>query len=105
MTAFHTAGANEGLKTGRSPDAQGIIAEMIREAGNTLVDVLFDLYNQIISDEAPTLASWKQAIVTVIYKSGNTSSPPELQTNHCDTTFTQAFCTTALQQISPSVAQ
>ena len=64
-----------GLKNGKTRDGQGVFAELLKFGGPYLVDVLLDLYNQIISPAATPPSSWKNSMVTVIFKSGDSGMP------------------------------
>ena len=63
------------LKTGKSRDMSGILAEMLKPAGNNLVTALLYFYNSLLNPVAEEPASWRQAVVTVIFKSGEKKLP------------------------------
>jgi hypothetical protein len=63
------------LKNGRAKDSSSIIAEMLKQGGETLTSVLLSLYNQIITPGTSPPAIWKQSIVMVLHKSGGTELP------------------------------
>lgn len=63
------------LKNNRCKDSAGLVAEMLKNGGAKLVDVLLDLYNEILSGKAMAPSKWKQSVMTVIHKSGDVAKP------------------------------
>ena len=61
------------LKNGKARDGAGVFAELIKNGGPMLVDVLVILYNQVIAVDAVPPSSWKASIVSVLHKSGERS--------------------------------
>ena len=61
------------LKNGKARDGAGVFAELIKNGGPMLVDVLLSLYNQVIAVDAVPPSSWKASIVSVLHKSGERS--------------------------------
>ena len=62
--------AIQGLKNGCARDGAGVFAELIKNGGTILMDVLLDLYNEVISVNGSPPTSWKSSMVTVLYKPG-----------------------------------
>ena len=48
---------------------------MLKGSGDCLAYVLLDIYNQVASGHMKPPESWKQSIITVLYKSGDASQP------------------------------
>ena len=63
------------LKNGKAADSAGIVAEMIKQGGPRLRDVLLSLYNDVILPDSPTPDQWKTANITVIHKAGDPKLP------------------------------
>ena len=63
------------LKNGRSKDTSGILAEMLKEGGATLLKTLLDLYNELLQPNKATPSQWRQTQITVMHKSGDTKLP------------------------------
>ena len=63
------------LKNSRAKDKSGIVAEMLKQGGDTLKHVLLRLYNDIIQPDSPTPQRWKQAHISVLFKSGDPKLP------------------------------
>ena len=63
------------LKSGKAGDQKGIIAEMVKINSHELRLVLLDLYNAILTPTTTPPATWKQSMITVLYKSGDASLP------------------------------
>ena len=63
------------LKSGKASDQKGIIAEMVKINSHELRLVLLDLYNAILTPTTTPPATWKQSMITVLYKSGDASLP------------------------------
>ena len=63
------------MKSGRAQDGMGVLAEMIKSCGEFIVDVLTDLYNQVISIDAVLPGIWKKTTLIVIHKAGDQSRP------------------------------
>ena len=61
------------MKNGCARDGAGVFAELIKNGGTILMDVLLDLYNEVISVNGSPPTSWKSSMVTVLYKSGEHS--------------------------------
>ena len=56
------------LKSGKSKDTAGIVAEMIKFGGVTLHSAILDLYNDLLSPEAMPPERWKRTRLVVIFK-------------------------------------
>jgi hypothetical protein len=67
--------AIKGLKNGRARDGAGVFAEMIKNGGTMLSNVLLGLYNQVISVNTMPPETWKCSTVSVLYKSGEQNKP------------------------------
>ena len=63
------------LKNKKSPDTRGIIAEMWKLGGGDLHDALFLLFNDILSFRGEPPDTWKQTVIKVLYKSGDSKLP------------------------------
>ena len=67
--------ALKSLKTNRCPDSTGIKAEMLKHGGENLLSALLDLYNKALTGAMELPKSWKTSVITVLYKSGDTTLP------------------------------
>ena len=63
------------LKAGRCKDGSGIVAEMIKEGGPKVREVLLDLYNEVLQKNAKPPTSWREVAIKVLYKSGDPQQP------------------------------
>ena len=78
VTAFTRAelvSAIKGLKGNKCKDTAGIKAEMLKMGGESLVDVLLELYNRVVTQTMEIPKSWKHSVITVLYKSGDAMLP------------------------------
>ena len=66
------------LRSGRCRDTTGLLAEMLKQGGNTLRGHLLQLYNDILQPNAQPPASWRQSTISIIFKSGD----PQLPNNY-----------------------
>ena len=67
--------AVKSLKTGKAKDSAGILAEMVKDVGNSLIGILTDLYNNILHDSAIPPKRWRESIISVLHKSGSPELP------------------------------
>ena len=59
------------MKLGKSSGLDGILAEMLKSAGNTLTWFLTDYFNELFKNgEYPDL--WTQAVIVPIHEKGDT---------------------------------
>ena len=63
------------LKNKRAEDSAGVVAEMLKQGGETLHDVLLDLYNETIKPNAAIPSRWKRTVIKVLHKSGDPQTP------------------------------
>ena len=78
VTAFmrtELVSAIKGLKSNKCKDTAGIKAEMLKMGGESLVDVLLELYNRVVTQTMEIPKSWKHSVITVLYKSGDAMLP------------------------------
>ena len=75
FTQAELAKALRQLRNGRSADASGIKAEMLKEGNDTLHQHLLRLFNDIIRPDATTPEQWKHTTITIIHKSGDPTLP------------------------------
>ena len=59
------------LKNGRSVEKSGIVAEMLKHGGGVLKVILLELYNDVMTSDAPTPQQWKKTHITVLFKAGD----------------------------------
>ena len=67
--------ATNQLRSGRCKDAAGVIAEMIKAGGAPLEAQLLQLFNDVSRPDAIPPTRWKQTVLTVLHKSGDTKQP------------------------------
>lgn len=63
------------LKKGRCKEQAGIVVEMLKHSGIKMKQLLLDLFKELLKAQAAPPAVWKQAVITVIHKSGPTNLP------------------------------
>ena len=63
------------LKKNKCADGAGVVAEMISSAGDVILDVLADLYNNLLKPAAKPPKSWRKAVIKVIHKAGDERLP------------------------------
>eukprot|EP00973_Karenia_brevis_P078315 10874230-Karenia_brevis.AAC.1 len=59
----------------KARDTNGVAAEMLQEGGTALVEVICDLFNDILSAKSGHPAYWKITRLTVILKKGDVEDP------------------------------
>ena len=63
------------LKNNRCADSSGLVAEMLKNGGTTLTEILRDTFNQILQKNAALPHKWKQTVFKVLHKSGDERLP------------------------------
>jgi hypothetical protein len=63
------------LKTGKAADTSGLLAEMLKQGGNTIRSALLTLYNTISQPNAPSPTTWHHTLIKVLHKSGDKTLP------------------------------
>ena len=63
------------LKNNRCKDKIGIVAEMLKQAGTVLIELLCATFNEIIRNDAKPPGSWKRTVIKVLHKSGDARMP------------------------------
>ena len=63
------------LRNGKCNDTAGIAAEMIKEGGASLQEHLLRLYNDVAQPGSTPPAQWKERVIKVLHKSGDTKVP------------------------------
>ena len=63
------------LHNGRCKDDSGLIAEMVKEGGETLKMHILRLFNDIVQPNATPPTTWKPTTITIIHKSGDPTLP------------------------------
>jgi len=63
------------LKTHKCQDGAGLVAEMLKCGGETLVEILCETYNQLLLCNGEAPITWKETIITVLHKSGDERLP------------------------------
>ena len=63
------------LKSRKCADTAGIRAEMLKKGGEHLLKKLLEVYNVILHGNTQPPSSWRQSVISVIYKSGNAAEP------------------------------
>ena len=67
------------LKGNRGKDGPGLVAEMLKNSGGRLADILCDTYNQILNGDTTAPKQWQQIVFKVISKSGDERLPQSYQ--------------------------
>eukprot|EP00973_Karenia_brevis_P082974 11504529-Karenia_brevis.AAC.1 len=89
------------LKSGRCKDSAGIFAEMLKHGGPRLAEVLLDMFNAIIGNPMTTPQNWKEAIITVLYKSGDPKLPKNYRPITIIPILYKLFSRLLYQRLSP----
>ena len=63
------------LKNGKCRDTAGVVAEMIKHGGQLLQTTLLPLYNDATRPNAQPPSQWRQTVITILHKSGDTKQP------------------------------
>ena len=63
------------LKNNKTEGSDSIIAELTKHGGTKLVQILTDMFNEILSGSASIPSRWKETIIKVLYKSGDERLP------------------------------
>ena len=63
------------LKDGRCADTNGAFVEMIKKGGETIRNVLLDLFNEVIKQDQQAPEQWKQNMLTIVFKKGDPKDP------------------------------
>ena len=66
------------MKEGKAQDQVGIIAEMLKDGSDHLLELILDVFNDILMLRGMPPNAWKQTKLTVIFKKGD----PELPKNY-----------------------
>ena len=61
------------LNSNRCADSTGVKAEMLKCGGIKLVDMLLEVYNDVLIGKSEPPKAWKHSIISVIYKSGDST--------------------------------
>jgi len=91
------------LKKKRCRDSAGVVAEMLLHGGQTLVEVLADLYNQVLSREAAPPKQWKESIISVLHKSGQTDLAQNYRPITVIPILYKLFATLLLKRVGPEL--
>ena len=75
FTRQELVSAIKSLKSNKCKDTAGIKAEMLKAGGQSLTDVLLDLYNKVLAQTMEIPKSWKHSVITVLYKNGDATLP------------------------------
>ena len=59
------------MKDAKAADIFGIVAEMLKNAGNGFIACLAGLFGDILSLRAPVPSSWKNTYLNVLFKKGD----------------------------------
>ena len=63
--------ALKAIKSGKSPDNKGLLAEMLKQGGTKLRRILLQLMNSIIQPGAPAPEEWRESTFKVLFKGGD----------------------------------
>ena len=66
------------MKAGKAKDASGIIAEMLKEASEPLLNAILDVFNDVFYFRSEVPAAWRKTKLVVIFKKGD----PKLASNY-----------------------
>ena len=58
------------MKSGKSKDQSGIVAEMLKASSNRFRDNVLDLFNDILDPNAEVPETWKRTRLVVLFKKG-----------------------------------
>ena len=63
------------LKSGRSHDGAGIAAEMLKHGGDSLLDKVLKLFNEVAAPDGEVPETWKHTRLVVLFKKGDPKLP------------------------------
>ena len=63
--------ALKGMKRGKAGDSHGLVAELLKDGGDSLRSAIAMLFNDVASNKAPPPEAWKESRITVIFKKGD----------------------------------
>eukprot|EP00973_Karenia_brevis_P078068 10843434-Karenia_brevis.AAC.1 len=58
------------LKKAKCADGNGVVAEMLQAGHDVIINVLLELYNEILKPDSGTPQAWKSSVISVLFKSG-----------------------------------
>ena len=70
-----TLAAIQRLKRCEASDKAGIAVEMLKDGNEVLLNVLLDMFNDIISQQIDFPASWQSTLIKVLFKKGDCTLP------------------------------
>ena len=63
------------LKKGKAADSAGIVAEMFKDGGDYLLEVLAHVFTSILADGEEPPQTWRHTCIKVLFKKGDTKLP------------------------------
>ena len=63
------------MKSNKAPDEEGIVAELLREGGEELLDVLAQIFTEVLRPGANVPSSWSSSSIRVLFKKGDRKIP------------------------------
>ena len=76
------------LKRNKAPGEDNITGGILQDGGDAMIQILTDLFNTCLHHQQVPKA-WKNALVVLIHKKGNTSDIKKLQTNQFASHYVQ----------------
>ena len=59
------------MASGKAADKGGVVAEMLKHGGEVLVELLTELFNDVLEEGRPLPEYWKEMRLTVLFKKGD----------------------------------
>ncbi len=63
------------MASGRCQDKGGMVIEVLNFAGPVLIKCICSLFNEVLKPNAPVRQEWREACLSLIFKSGTPSLP------------------------------
>ena len=63
------------MKNNKASDDAGIVSELLKEASESMIEAIADIFTEILTSEAPLPTSWKQSFIKVLFKKGDPKLP------------------------------
>eukprot|EP00973_Karenia_brevis_P075600 10503552-Karenia_brevis.AAC.1 len=63
------------MRRGKAKDRAGIAADMFKDGGEKLAEVLLHVFNDVIKTDREPPSSWRRSSITVLFKDGDPALP------------------------------
>ncbi len=93
------------MKRGKAKDSQGVVAEMLKDGGDDLLECILDMFNDLLGPDSEPSKTWKETKLVVIFKKGD----PRMAANYRPIAivpilyklFSRMICTRISERLMP----